>query len=220
MFQAVSSIVCGFILALAATVLLIQVKWHKISTLWPRFGNYYLWIRVHLCYFPLLQLSIYQNFLVEQYEAKVCIHQLLAFVEQQSCLTLSSCISNLLANKPLLFLLRWKWQSNLLTYLAQVFAGVLALITSILYFLAAAFAYKTIKDNMWILSIFTNIYVQVLKLYFLKLKLAFVIVIFVLSWKGVTCTGKILPILTPDFVKLIALRGEERIINYKIWKWP
>ena len=107
MFQAVSSIVCGFILALAATVLLIQVKWHMISTLWPRFGNYYLWIRVHLCYFPLLQLSIYQNFLVEQYEAKVCIHQLLAFVEQQSRLTLSSCISNLLANKPLPFLFRW-----------------------------------------------------------------------------------------------------------------
>ena len=39
-FQAVSSIVCGFILALAATVLLIQVKkWQMISTLWPRFGN-------------------------------------------------------------------------------------------------------------------------------------------------------------------------------------
>ena len=116
-------------------------------------------------HFPLLQLSIYQNFLVEQYEAKVCIHQLSAFVEQQSCLTLNSCILNLLANKPLLFLLRWKWHSNLLTYLAQVFAGVLALITSTLYFLAAAFAYKTIKDNMWIQSIFTNIYVQALKLY-------------------------------------------------------
>ena len=39
-FQAVSSIVCGFILALAATVLLIQVKkWQMISTLWPGFGK-------------------------------------------------------------------------------------------------------------------------------------------------------------------------------------
>jgi len=66
--EGVSSIVCGFILALAAMVLLIQ-------------------------------LSIYQNFLVEQFEAKV-------------------------------------------------FAGVLALITSLLYFLVAAFAYKTIKENM------------------------------------------------------------------------
>ena len=129
----------------------------------------YLWIQVHLCKFPLLQLSIYQNFLVEQYEAKVCIHQLSAFVEQQSCRTLNSCILNLLANEPLPFLFWWKWQTNLLTYLAQVFAGVLALITSILYFLAAAFAYKTIKDNMWILNIFTNISIQVLN-YTLKTK--------------------------------------------------
>ena len=181
-------------------------KWHMISTLWPRFGNmvskpYLITFESESIFvtFLFLQLSIYQNFLVEQYEAKVCIHQLSVFVEQQSCLTLISCISNLLANKPLLFLLRWKWQSNLLTYLAQVFAGVLALITSILYFLAAAFAYKTIKDNMWILGVFTNVYVQVLKLYISKLKLAFVIVIFMLSWKGVTCTGQILPILNRDF---------------------
>ena len=77
-------------------------------------------------------------------------------------LSLNSCILNLLADEHLPFLVRWKWQTNLLTYLAQVFAGVLALITSILYFLAAAFAYKTIKDNMWILNIFTNISIQVL----------------------------------------------------------
>ena len=153
-FQAVSSIVCGFILALAATVLLIQVKeWQIISTLWPRFGN-----SISKPYLIIYESkSIFVNFLFYSFQYTRTslwsnMKPRFVFTNYQllwnSCLSLNSCILNLLANEPLPFLVRWKWQTNLLTYLAQVFAGVLALITSILYFLAAAFAYKTIKDNM------------------------------------------------------------------------